>query len=132
MADKAQYYTQYAYMRPSAVVLMFAAIDDERGAQLWKSDPAGHVLGYRATSAGQKEQEALNHLEKSMKEKKDLGYDETVQQAISALQTVLGEDFKASDIEVAVVSTEGGRDGAFRKLDASEVEEHLTAIAEQD
>lgn len=134
MAEKAQYYTQYAYMRPMAVVNLFVAIDDERGPQLWKTDPAGHVLGYKATSAGQKEQEALNHLEKRFKDEPatDLGYDDTVQMAIAALQNVLSEDFKATDIEVAVVSAEEGKDGVFRTLPDAEVEEHLTAISEKD
>lgn len=87
-----------------------------------------------ATSAGQKEQEALNHLEKRFKgtSGSDLSYDDTVQAAIAALQTVLSEDFKPSDIEVAVVSTEGGRDGTFKVLPDAEVEEHLTAISEKD
>jgi len=47
MAEKAQYYTQYAYMRPMAGVILFASIDDERGSQLWKTDPAGYCVGYR-------------------------------------------------------------------------------------
>jgi len=42
---------------------------------------------------------------------------------------VLGEDFKASDIEVGVVSTENPR---FRILTDDEVDRHLTEIAERD
>lgn len=45
-------------------------------------------------------------------------------------QHVLGEDLKASDIEVGLASTtEGGR---FRVLGAAELEEHLVAISERD
>ena len=132
MADKAQYYTQYAYMRPQACVTMLVSIDEERGAQLWKVDPAGYVSGFRATSAGTKETEALNHLEKKLKTPSPMDYDETVQMAVGALQSVLSEDFKPKDIEVAVVSTENGRSGGFTVLSDAEVEEHLVAIAERD
>lgn len=32
------------------------SVDDEKGPQVFKVDPAGHVLGYKATAAGSKEQ----------------------------------------------------------------------------
>ena len=49
--------------------------------------------------------------------------------AINALQTVLAEDFKATDIEVAVVSATEKR---FRTLSQEEIENHLTESAERD
>ena len=56
--------------------------------------------------------------------------DEAIQTAISALQNVLSEDLKATEIQVGVVSESNG--GAFRTLSADEIEEHLTAISERD
>ena len=41
MADTAQFYTQYAAMRPLGVMLMLLGIDEEKGPQLFKVDPAG-------------------------------------------------------------------------------------------
>ncbi|RZR80943.1 hypothetical protein BHM03_00007063 [Ensete ventricosum] len=49
--------------------------------------------------------------------------------AISALQSVLQEDFKATEIEVGIVRKD---DPAFRVLSTEEIEEHLTAISERD
>jgi len=129
IADKAQVYTQHAYMRPLGVASMVLAIDEEKGPQLFKCDPAGHFFGHKATSAGLKEQEAINFLEKKMKNDPSFSYDETVQTAISALQSVLQEDFKATEIEVGVVTE---KDAIFRVLSTEEIDEHLTAISERD
>ena len=56
-------------MRAYAVELTFFSFDKEKGAQLFKVDPAGHFYGYFATSSGVKEQEAQNILEKEYKER---------------------------------------------------------------
>ncbi|KAG8374705.1 hypothetical protein BUALT_Bualt10G0023800 [Buddleja alternifolia] len=143
IADKSQVYTQHAYMRPLGIVAMILGIDEEKGPQLFKCDPADVYIVHElvqfvtidtlelsnATSAGGKEQEAINFLEKKMKNNPAFSYEETVQTAISALQSVLQEDFKASEIEVGVVRKE---DSVFKVLSTEEIDEHLTAISERD
>merc|ERR1719329_640958 len=99
VANIGQVYTQHAYMRPYGVVAMFCAIDDEKGPSLFKVDPAGFYLGYKAAAAGAKDQEATNALEKIVKKKMALPEAETIQEAIGCLQAVMGMDFKATDIE---------------------------------
>ena len=44
-------------------------LDQEFGPspQCFKLDPAGYFIGFHATAAGQKQQEAMNHLEKKWK-----------------------------------------------------------------
>ena len=103
-------------------------MDDEVGPELFKVDPAGHFLGYKATAAGVKEQDAINALEKHFKENASLSTDETIRLAITTMQGVLSSDFKASEIEIAVMS----KSDKFKILSDSEVEAHLTSIAEQD
>lgn len=140
LADQAQVYTQHAYMRPLGVVPIIAGIDEEKGPQLFKVDPAGYYVGYKATASGAKDQEAINWLEKRHKGTDGgmggLSYDDAVQAAISALQHVLAEDLKAGDIEVGVVAgatgPATGQPGVFRVLPEAEVEEHLVAISERD
>ena len=132
MADNFQVYTQHAYMRPMAAMLMFVGIDEEKGPCLYKNDPAGYYVGYKATSAGAKEQEALNFLEKKVKGENAgnvFSQQETIQTAVGCLQTVLGEDLKAKDLEVGIVSNDNKQ---FRLLSEQEIEEHLTAISERD
>ena len=47
--------------------MILIGYDEQRGPQLFKCDPAGHFIGYKATSAGLKGQEAINFLEKRLK-----------------------------------------------------------------
>jgi 20S proteasome alpha/beta subunit len=57
-----------------------------------------------------------------------LGADQTVRLAISTFQTLLASDFRADEIEVAIVTDQA----KFRVLNANEVDSHLVAISEAD
>lgn len=61
------------------LALIFIAIDEENGPQLFQSDPAGYFSGYKATSAGAKADEANNWLEKKFKKKPTLDTKQTIQ-----------------------------------------------------
>jgi len=128
-ANIGQVYTQHAYMRPFAVNMIMFSIDDEAGPQLFQVDPAGYYAGYKGCAAGAKENEAQNALEKIVKKKNAMPESETIQQAISCLQTVMGMDFKDTDIEVGLTSR--NRKG-FVRLSEEEIRNHLDAIAEKD
>jgi 20S proteasome subunit alpha 1 len=143
LADQAQVYTQHAYMRPLGVIPIIIGIDEEEGTQLYKVDPAGYFVGYKATASGAKDQEATNWLEKQHKGVdggfEALTYDDVVQTAITGLQNVLSEDLKSSDVEVAIayipsMEKDGGvyQGGRFKVLTNDEVDHHLNMIAEKD
>jgi 20S proteasome subunit alpha 1 len=86
--------------------------------------------GYRAVAAGVKEQEAMNWLEKEWKKTEgNLDETATIQMAIECLQNSLGEDFKAKDIEVGIITRASPM---FRKLEEGEIDGHLNAIADKD
>ena len=54
-------------MRTMCIDIIIVGVDEEHGPQVFKIDPAGHSMGYKAIAAGAKEQEAVNHLEKAHK-----------------------------------------------------------------
>ena len=103
LANICQVYTQHASMRALGVIAFLISVDEEKGPQLYKVDPAGHFWGYKATSAGTKDQEAQNYLEKKIKANPAMDHETTVQTAITCLQSVLSSDFKAGEIEVGVI-----------------------------
>jgi 20S proteasome subunit alpha 1 len=126
-------------MRPLGVATTLISVDDEYGPQLYKCDPAGYYVGYKATASGPKQQEALNHLEKKLKNKDYApgGWEEVVELGISTLSTILSVDFKKGELEVGIVGgppADGkeGTDREFRALSEDQIEERLQAISERD
>ena len=126
-------------MRPLGVATTLISVDSEEGPQLYKCDPAGYYVGYKATASGPKAQEALNYLEKNLKNKAHAGdrWEKVVELGISTLSSVLSVDFKKGELEIGLVGgprADGkeGTDPGFRSLTEDEIDERLQAIAEQD
>lgn len=73
----------HAFFYADFFLLLLAMIlvghDDELGPQLYKCDPAGYYVGYKATSAGAKQQESLNYLEKKLKKNPELNMEDTIE-----------------------------------------------------
>lgn len=126
-------------MRPLGVAVTLISVDSESGPQLYKCDPAGYFVGYRATASGPKQQEALNYLEKKLKNKEhaDGSWEEVVELGITALSNVLSVDFKKGELEIGIVGGpradgQEGTDPEFRALTEEEIDERLQAISEKD
>ncbi|KAJ1021745.1 hypothetical protein NDA13_005359 [Ustilago tritici] len=186
MANMNQVYTQRAAMRPYGVSMILVGIDPERGPQIFKIDPAGYYVGFRATAAGVKQTEATNFLEKQFKRSSsnssaaagagesapeaasatdvaaleaeqissNLSKEQTLDLAVNTLATVLAQDLKPSELEVAIVggpdAARAAQDGSgapldsstlpkevqqekrFRKLNDEEISVILERLAERD
>lgn len=120
--------SQYSGARPTAVsALLFGFEPSIQNFVLYKVEPSGFSCGYRACSCGVKETEALSALEKKMEEfpsKK-----ENAEFVLSTLQTVVGIDFEAKEVEVAVMTRD---ETSYRLMTTDEIEEILSAVAEKD
>ena len=65
--------------------MILFGMDAEKGPMLYKTDPAGYFCGFRGTSAGVKQTEANNFLEKRLKKKMDLNYEEAIEVSVAAM-----------------------------------------------
>lgn len=124
-----QKFSQYAAMRAFCVNTTLVGFDDEFGPQLYRIDPSGQAVGFRAVATGSKEQEATTQLEKHWK-KNEGQWDskQTVETAIQVLQTVISSDFKANEIEVGISTSTSPK---FRKLTEAEIETFLNELADK-
>ncbi|MBW0526493.1 hypothetical protein O181_066208 [Austropuccinia psidii MF-1] len=133
LANINQVYTQRAATRPLGIVMILIGIDLERGPQCFKVDPAGYFVGYKATAAGTKQTEATNYLEKELKKEGsdsvDLIGNGPIELAITTLSSVLATDFKATEIEIGVVSAQHPE---FKILSTEEIDAHLQRIGDRD
>merc|ERR1712179_237797 len=129
IADINQVYTQNAEMRPLGCSMMAISWEKDKGPCIFRSDPAGYYSAHNGWVLGAKQTEGISWLEKQFKKKADLSREETIQLAISCLSSVHHSDFKASDIEVALI---GEHDPVFKVMSEADIDIHLTAIAEKD
>ncbi|MFX0136006.1 MAG: archaeal proteasome endopeptidase complex subunit alpha, partial [Candidatus Hodarchaeota archaeon] len=86
ICDLKQLYTQHAGVRPFGVSLLIAGID-EKGPQLFLTDPSGAFWGYRANAIGSGAQTVQEELEKEYKPEMTL--DEAILLALKALKQVI-------------------------------------------
>ena len=149
-------------MRPLGLSMILIGLDDERGQepQIFKLDPAGHYVGYRATASGTKQTEAMSFLEKQFKrvptamspdaalaeaEKLvgELSRDEILDMAVNTLHTVLAQELKPSEIEIGIVGGPAVHDPSasthevesqqrFSMLSEAEIVQILERLAERD
>lgn len=98
--------------------MIIIGIDPQLGPQIFKLDPAGYYVGFHATAAGQKQQEAINLLEKGFKKGfKFESKNDVVELALQTLSTVLATDLKAGEVEVGVAEqAKEGERNLFRKV----------------
>ncbi|KII70160.1 Proteasome subunit alpha type-6 [Thelohanellus kitauei] len=99
-----QVHTQVAGQRPLGCCIIMIGIDDECGAMLYKVDPSGLSVPFRAISVGAKQSEANALLERKLKKHPPLTKKEVVELALTVLLQAIGADLRSTDLEVAEVS----------------------------
>lgn len=103
VCDFKQAYTQHAGVRPFGVAMIFAGVDD-RGTQLYMTEPSGRYLSYYATAIGEKSNVVLEFLEKNYSYNLDTR--ESLKLAVQTLAGIVEARPYESYMEIGYVDVE--------------------------
>jgi proteasome alpha subunit len=93
IAETKQAFTQYGGLRPFGVAFIVAGYD-EKGAQLFQTEPSGALAEYRAIAVGRNKEKAMSVFEKGYKE--NIGFEKAVDLAYKAIEKALPDKEKIS------------------------------------
>lgn len=108
--------------RPFGVALLMAGVDDD-GPVLYQTDPSGTFLRYKAVAIGAASEGANTHLEEQYNDAMTL--EEAIRSALAILKQVMEDKISNINVEVGIVPVETG---AFRLMDAEEIQTHIDAL----
>eukprot|EP01113_Clastostelium_recurvatum_P041550 TRINITY_DN661_c0_g1_i1.p1 TRINITY_DN661_c0_g1~~TRINITY_DN661_c0_g1_i1.p1 ORF type:complete len:258 (+),score=45.26 TRINITY_DN661_c0_g1_i1:44-775(+) len=108
--------------RPFGVALLIAGID-ERGPQLYATDPSGTYVQFEAKAIGAGSEGAQTNLHEKYNKSMTLAEAEVL--ALSTLKQVMEEALTSSNAEIAAISTQTGR---FRVYNKQELEAVVARI----
>jgi len=125
VCDVKQLYTQHAGVRPFGVSIIFAGVDD-KGPQLYMTEPSGRYAGYYATAIGEKSNNVLEFLEKTYKY--DLEVEDSIKLAIEAIASIIENKPLENYMEVGYVDIYTGR---FRILSPDEIKTYIDKLVSE-
>ncbi|RZN49511.1 archaeal proteasome endopeptidase complex subunit alpha [archaeon] len=126
IGDLKQMHTQYGGLRPFGVSLIVAGVDSE-GAQIFVTEPSGAFLEWKATAIGSGKPQAMDLFEREYEPTKSM--EETILLSLNVLRKSMDSEMTSSNIEVVVITTEGGQ---FNRLTPEEVESFIKQLPEDD
>lgn len=126
IGDTKQMYTQHGGVRPFGTRFLIGGVD-ERGPQLYETDPSGVVAAYKAHAIGGGAEEVIETLREGYKE--DLNIEESIQLALRALNKIVEGDLKAGKVEMAKVEVETQK---YYKMSDEEIAEEIQKYEPED
>ena len=122
VCDVKQVYTQHAGVRPFGVSIIFAGVDD-RGTQIYMTEPSGRYIGYYAVAIGEKSSTVTEFLEKNYKH--DLDVNDSIRLSLKAILSIIESKPYENYIELGYVDTETK---TFRILKAEEIAKYIREL----
>jgi proteasome alpha subunit len=119
IAETKQAFTQYGGLRPFGVAFIVAGVD-EKGPQLFQTEPSGALAEYKAVAVGRNREKVMGSFEKEFKE--NLSLEKAVALAYEALGKSLPEKEKitTSRVQFAILDNTG-----FKFIDETELKQML-------
>lgn len=122
VCDVKQLYTQHAGVRPFGVSIIFAGID-ERGPQVYMTEPSGRYVGYYAATIGEKSNVISEYLEKNYQY--DLSPGESVKLAVKAILNIIESEPYENYIELGYADI---YDRKFKILSVDEIRRIVESV----
>lgn len=122
VCDIKQAYTQHAGVRPFGVAIIFVGVDD-KGSQLYMTEPSGRYLSYYAVAIGEKSSSATEFLEKNYKY--DVSIHDTIKLGILTIANVIEGKVSHENIEAGYVDIEKQE---FRIMTPEEINKYLEEL----
>ncbi|EIE20105.1 20S proteasome alpha subunit C [Coccomyxa subellipsoidea C-169] len=130
LCDNKQGYTQFGGLRPFGVSLLYGGWDEDRGFQLYQSDPSGNYGGWKATAIGANKQAAQNLL------KQDYTDEITLDMAIKLVTKILSKTMDSTSlspekVELATISKNAAGEVVYRVYEDADLQPLLDAVNEE-
>ncbi|MEM4933414.1 MAG: archaeal proteasome endopeptidase complex subunit alpha, partial [Desulfurococcaceae archaeon] len=122
VCDVKQLYTQHAGVRPFGVSIIFAGVD-ERGSQVYMTEPSGRYIGYYATAIGEKSNTISEFLEKNYKY--DLDVKDSIKLSVEAVIGIIENKPYENYIELGYTDIYTKQ---FRVLMPEEIREYIKEL----
>ena len=100
IADRKQYFTQFAGARPYGVSLMLGGVNKNK-AHLYASDVFGSFFSYKANAIGENDEKIKELLRKDFKE--GMSIDEAIRFGLKIFKEILGKNFDLNRFEVGYI-----------------------------
>ncbi len=122
IGDIQQLYTQHGGVRPFGARLLIAGVDN-KGPQLYETDPSGVVAAYKCQAIGGGAQNVTEYLERNYDEKATL--EGTIRLALESLRLVVEGELDAEKVEMAIIPAKTTQ---FEKLSTADIEKYVKQI----
>lgn len=122
ICDFKQAYTQYGGVRPFGTALLIAGIDD-KGTQLFETDPSGALTAYKAGSIGEGRDIVMKEVFEE-KYREGMTQEEGINLCLEALYRATSGEFSSNTIEIGLVTEKEN----FRKLSQEEVQKYTNGF----
>jgi len=127
VSDKSQVLTQREEKRPYGVGLLVAGYD-QTGAHLFQTEPSGLFYDYRAQAIGARSQSAKTYLEKHFQTFEELGLEELIFHALTALKGASQKKLTSRNVTVGYV----GKGKEFTILEGDSVRQYVLNVTQSD
>lgn len=130
LCDTKQGYTQFGGMRPFGVSLLYVGWDQQRGFQLYQSDPSGNYGGWKATSIGANHTSATSVLQSDYQD--DMSMEDALKLVIKVLSKTM-DSTTLSPEKVELATLTHGPDGKleFKVYEDAELKPVLEIVNEE-